>query len=250
MNIYLLTRKLCAIFIPLAIIMALALVLLTNMNASANTVTINDQAGVLDQGKVQSEAAKLSVPVLIYTTKTFSGDSDTFQQQTHSMLPDQHFLAIGVDTVHRFFAVEGGSNVRLSDDQANNALQAFKSNYNGGDYTGAMIAAIDSVRDSLSGGSGSGIIPIGIITAIILGVGILVVIILVVVVTRRRRRGGPGSPRRSDSGYYSYPGYYGGGNAGNYGGGAGGSFGGSSFGGGAGGSFGGGSSGGGAGGSF
>ena len=137
----------------LALLTVCALLLLTTVNVLASTVTINDQAGVLDAGRVQADAAKLPDPMLIYTTKTFTGDQDALNTYTRAELPDQNAIGIGIDTVHRNLSIEAGTNVQLSDSQASDAVSAFQSNYdNGGDYTSATLAAIDSVRGALGGG--------------------------------------------------------------------------------------------------
>ena len=232
----------------------------------ANTVTINDQSGVLDSNKVRSDAAQLPVSVLIYTTRTFTGDQTALDNDARSHLSGTNMVDIAIDTVQRHLSIQSGSQVKLSDGQASNAVDAFKNNFNNGDYTGATIAAVDSIHDALTGGTSSGgMTPIGTIVASILGVAFLLIVVLAIVVAiRNRRRGGP--PRNGgrrwgnqewnngNRGYYPYPVYTNGannpGSSGSYGG-AGSSFGGGGFGGGAGGSFGGGgSTGGGAGGSF
>jgi hypothetical protein len=143
----------------------------------------------------------LQQPVLIYTTKTFNGDQDALNQSTREQLPNQNTIAIGIDTVHRYLSIESGTNVRLSDSQASDALSAFQSNYHGGDYTGATIAAIDSLQNALSGG---GITPLGVAVAIFLGI---VAVVLVVIAIIRRRTGGsngPGGGRRK-TGIWSTP---------------------------------------------
>lgn len=230
------------ILVCLALVTMFSVFLLTTLNVEANTVTINDQAGVLDAGRVQAEAAKLSTPMLIYTTKTFNGDQDALNRSTREQLPNQNAIAIGIDTVHRNLSIEAGTNVRLSDSQASDALSAFQNNYHGGDYTGATIAAIDSLQSALSG---SGMTPLGVAVAILL---CLVVVALIAFAVIRRRTGGSNGPprgggrRRMGVLNTPYP-YYGAipttsaPPSGNYGGGAGGSFGGGSSGGGAGGHF-------------
>jgi hypothetical protein len=230
----------------LALVTVCSLFLLTTMHVQANTVTINDQAGVLDVGRVQAEAAQLPDPMLIYTTKTFTGDQDALDQSTRAQLPDQNAIAIGIDTVHRNLSIEAGTTVQLSNSQASDALSAFQSNYNGGDYTGATIAAIDSLQNALSGGGG--LTPLGVAVLILLG---LAVVVLIVFAIRRRRRGGSDGSPRIGSWTTPYPFFYYGeihptstppsgnydGGAGMSGGGASGSFGGGSTGGGAGGHF-------------
>ncbi len=257
MNRVILAKVRISRLIYLAVVAAFSLFLLAAMNVQANTVTINDQAGVLDIGKVRTEAAKLSSPILIYTTKTFSGDQDALNQSTREQLPDQNAIAIGIDTVYRHLSIESGTSVKLSDSQASDAVSAFRNNYNGGDYTAATIAALDSLQNALTGG-GSSITPLGVVIAILLAGGAAVLFVIVMLRRRRPPQSGGGRGR----GIWAFPyygGYYGGthttgtSTSGSFGGGAGGSYGGGaggSFGGGAGGGFGGGSSGGGAGGNF
>ena len=233
----------------LGLVMMFSLFLFTILNVEANSVIIKDQAGVLNAGRVEAEAAKLPAPILIFTTKTFNGDQDALNQYTRAQLPNQNAIAIGIDTAHRHLSIESGTNVQLSDSQATDALSAFQNNFNGGDYTGATVAAIDSLQNALSGGSnsGGGITPLGVAVAILLC--LLLVVFVVIVIIRRKTGGGNRPPRtggkRKIAPFYTpYP-YYGANHptsappppTGNYGGGAGGSFGGGSTGGGAGGNF-------------
>jgi hypothetical protein len=207
-----------SILICLALLTVCALLLLTTVNVLASTVTINDQAEVLDAGSVQAEAQKLPVPMLIYTTATFTGNQDALNTYTREQLPDQNSIAIGIDTVYKHFSIEAGTNVSLSNSQASDALSAFVSNYeNGGDYTSATIAGIDSVQNALT--SGGGFDPSELVFFILFA--LVMAFSLVVWIVRGSRGGGSGN--------------YGGG--GYYGGGGGGSSGGGSSGGGAGGSF-------------
>ena len=219
-------------FIYLAVA-AFSLFLLTALNAQANTVTIDDQSRVLDVGKVRAEAAKLANSMLIYTTKTFNGDQNALNQSTREQLPDQDSIAIGVDTVQRHLSVESGTNVKLSDSQASDAVSAFRNNYNGGDYTGATIAAIDSLQSALTGG-GSSSNPVGLVIGILIAVGAIILVVFAVIRFRRRppQSGGRGGRWIAYFGGAHTTGTY---SSGSYGGGAGGGFGGG--GGGAGGSF-------------
>ena len=240
------------------------LFMVSTSNAYANSVTINDQSGVLNSSKVRSDATHLPVSVLIYTTRTFTGDQAALDTDARNHLSGTNTVDIAIDTVQRHLSIQSGSQVKLSDGQASNAVDAFKNSFNNGDYTGATIAAVDSIHDALTTGSSSGgMTPVGTIVASILG-GIFLIILVLFIrgVVRNQRRGGPprGGGRRwgnqewnnSNRGYYPYPVYTNNSGANTTGnsGGAGSNFGGGGFGGGAGGSFGGGSSGGGAGGSF
>ena len=208
------------------IILAAACSVFLATSAQANAVTITDQARVLDVGKVKAEAGTLANPVLIFTTKTFGGDQEALNQATREQLTTQNAIAIEIDTVHRHMSVESGTQVKLSDDQASNAVSAFRDSFHGGDYTGATIAAIDAVRDELDGSS---ITPMGTIVAVLLVTG---VIALICFMAFRRRR----TPRDEEGRAHPYTHYYAGapythgssggssGGGGGFGGGAGGSF--------------------------
>jgi hypothetical protein len=203
------------------------------LNAQANTVTIDDQSRVLDVGKVRAEAAKLANSMLIYTTKTFNGDQNALNQSTREQLPNQDSIAIGIDTVQRHLSIESGITVKLSDSQASDAVSAFRNNYNGGDYTGATIAAIDSLQSALTGG-GSSSNPVGVVIGILIAVGAIILAVFAVIRFRRRPPlcGGRGGRWIAYFGGAHTTGTY---SSRSYGGGAGGGFGGG--GGGAGGSF-------------
>ncbi len=209
---------------------ASALFLVMSSNAYANAVTITDQAGVLDAGKVRAEAATLTNPIVIFTTKTFGGDQEALNQATREQLTTQDAIAIEIDTVHRHMSVESGTQVQLSNDQASNAVSAFGDNFHEGDYTGATIAAIDAVRDDLTGSS---ITPVGMIVALLMIIGTLTLVFFIAFRWKRppsdgARRAGTHSSHSHYAGMYHTGSYTGG----SFGGGAG-----SGFGGGAGGSF-------------
>jgi len=78
----------------LALVTVCSLFLLTTLHVEASTVTINDQALVLDAGQVQAVAAQVPDPLLIYTTDTFTGDQSALDQSTRAQLPDQDTIAI------------------------------------------------------------------------------------------------------------------------------------------------------------
>lgn len=139
-------------------------------SSGSNIVHIYDNAGVLNQSQVQSEASTLPSSIDIYTVNTFNGTKAEFDQTTRNKLGNNpNLIVMAIDTVHHHLAIVRGSNVSLSSSQIQSAISAFSSNYGNGDYTGATIASIDSMRNSL-GGSGAG----G-------GLGLLLVAILVIV---------------------------------------------------------------------
>ncbi|HLZ58505.1 MAG TPA: hypothetical protein VKR06_16325 [Ktedonosporobacter sp.] len=176
-----------SIFCTLALLtfatFALSLALLTPWTARANTVAIDDQAHVLDVSSVQAEAAKLSAGVFIYTTTTFTGDQDALNQDARNRLPNQQTIDIGIDTVNRNVSVQAGTGVKISTDQAQNAVDAFINQFKTGGYSGATIAALDSLQTSLTGSSE--ITPAG---KVVLGIVLTLFVLLIVLVVRAFRR--------------------------------------------------------------
>ncbi len=141
-----------SIYISLvAALMALGLVVMTAIGASANTVNISDQSHVLNASQVQSEASNLPNPISIYTTNTFSGDTNAFKQKTYSHVTNQNMIVMAIDTVNKHVAIVGGTNVPLRQQQYDAATQAFVQTYKStsGDYTAATIASIQTLRTLL-----------------------------------------------------------------------------------------------------
>jgi len=176
---------------------------------------------VLDAGQVQAVAAQLPDPILIYTTDTFTGDQNALNTYTRELLPNQTTIAIGIDTVHRHLSIEAGTNVQLSNSEASDAYSVFRSTYeNGGDYTGATIAALYSIL----GTYGS---PAETFAVVFLGILLFIIGIVVVglvVVSNGKGGGSDGRLRGSFWGGSYSGGGGGGGGGGGSGGGAGGSF--------------------------
>jgi hypothetical protein len=117
---------------------------------TVHIVHIYDRAGVLQADKVQSEAAKLPYPIDIYTVNDFSGTTTDFNQHTRSQVTSPRLLVIAIDTVHRHVYVTGGPDVPLRSEQYQRAATSFVSNFQSGGYTGATIAAIRSLQNSLA----------------------------------------------------------------------------------------------------
>jgi hypothetical protein len=140
----------------LALIVTICLLFVTTTTVLAASVNINDQAKVLDQNKVRSAAQNLPYPVNIYTVNNFTGTSSDFDQQARSHITSPNLIVIAIDTAHHHLTIVGGSKVPLSNSQYNEAINAFRSNYSSGGYTGATIAAINALQSSLSSGSGNG----------------------------------------------------------------------------------------------
>ncbi len=117
---------------------------------TVNIVHIYDRANVLQADKVQSEAAKLPYPIDIYTVNDFSGTTTDFNQRTKSQVTSPRLMVIAIDTVHRHVYVTGGTGVPLNSEQYQSAANSFVSNFQSGNYTGATIAAIRSLQNSLA----------------------------------------------------------------------------------------------------
>lgn len=204
----------------LAVSIACCLMMMLTVAAFASTVHVYDQAAVLNASQVQSAAQSLPDPMDIYTTNNYNGNSSSFVQQTRTHITSSNLIVMAIDTTHHYLAIEGGSSVRLSNSQYNSAISAFKSNYNSGDYTGATVAAISSLRNSLGSSSSSssglpassGGFNFGFGTLCCVGLLILAAIALFGIFRRRNRGGFFGRPQQPMGGPYQQgypPNYYG-----------------------------------------
>jgi serine/threonine protein kinase len=117
---------------------------------TVNTVHVYDRAGVLQTDKVQSEAAKLPYPIDIYTVNDFSGTTTDFNQRIRSQVTNPRLMVIAIDTVHHHVYVTGGTAIPLRSEQYQSAANSFVSNFQSAGYTGATIAAIRSLQNSLA----------------------------------------------------------------------------------------------------
>src|SRR6266566_9834547 len=189
-NIQSRTRWLKKGFLAIVAVFFLLLVSACGSGGGNATVHVNDNAGVLDQNRVQSEASSLPYSMDIYTVNTFSGTKSQFDQATRAKLgnnPD--LIVMAVDTVHHHLAIVRGANVPLQSNQITNAVSAFSSNYGNGDYTGATVVTIGSLRNSLGasvGPSGGGVFSGLLGTLCIVGLLLLGAILLFGVFFRRR----------------------------------------------------------------
>src|SRR5215467_10011905 len=135
----------------LALLAALGLLLVSATSVLADTVHVYDNAHVLNVSQVQSEAASLPNPLDIYTTNTFTGTTSDFDQRTIGHITSPNLIVIAIDTVHKHLSIDGGKSVPLSTSQYSSARDAFISSFrSNSDYTSATIAAIDSLKSSLS----------------------------------------------------------------------------------------------------
>ncbi|WP_069804207.1 hypothetical protein [Thermogemmatispora onikobensis] len=136
----------------LGLLLAMGLLLAGGRVALAESVTVSDRAGVLDVARVKSEGAKLPYPLEVDTTNSFSGSQADFEGYARGRVSAAELLiVIAIDTVHRWVYIESGNAVPLSDSEAEDAYTAFKEHYRDGSYTGATLAAIQSLEESLTG---------------------------------------------------------------------------------------------------
>lgn len=113
---------------------------------------VNDNANVLNVTQVENEAMKLPYSMVIYTFNNFAGTRTQFDQRTLGYASGKaDLIVMTIDTVHRYIDIANGSDVPLTHSQEYDATNAFVSYYHNhnGDYTGASIAAIDSLLSSL-----------------------------------------------------------------------------------------------------
>ncbi|GAC1631040.1 MAG: hypothetical protein NVS4B11_31060 [Ktedonobacteraceae bacterium] len=190
----------------LATIAACCLLLLATISAFASTVNISDQANVLDKAQVESQASSLSYPINIYTTNNFTGSKPAFAQRTAAKITNANLLVMAIDTSNHYVVIDGGKNIPLGSSQYDNAVQAFRNGYgsgSNGNYTGATVAALQSLQSSLSssGGtsSGQGITPVpnrgffsSLLSVPLCCIGLLVIAGIAVFAFVRRRGGGFG----------------------------------------------------------
>ncbi|HLI68250.1 MAG TPA: hypothetical protein VKV19_00710 [Ktedonobacteraceae bacterium] len=136
----------------LGLLVVCGVLALSACGAGSTRAQIYDNAHVLNSSKVVGAASRLQNPLAIYTTNTFQGNQLDFERTARAKLgndPDKIVMAI--DTAHRYVYIVRGSNVPLSGSEINQAVNTFSSNYHDGDYTGASLAAINSMQRSMQG---------------------------------------------------------------------------------------------------
>src|SRR6266700_2600460 len=141
-----------------ALIAALALLLVASTSVFAATVNIYDNAHVLNSSQINGEASSLSYPISIYTVANYTASSSAFDQSTAKKISSNNLIVMAINTTpgHGHVRVDGGTSVPLTSSDYQNAASAFASNYNKGDYNGATVAAIHSLRDALSSSRSGG----------------------------------------------------------------------------------------------
>ena len=122
---------------------------LTVPTLASPTQVVYDNANVLNVTQVENEAKKLPYSLAIYTFNNFAGTLTQLGQQA-SDYASADLIVMIIDTVHRYIAIANGSDVPLTHPQDEDAVNAAHNYFHThpGDYTGASIAAIDSLLSS------------------------------------------------------------------------------------------------------
>lgn len=186
------------------------LLLITTVTAWASVGKIADAAGVLNQSQVRSAGASIRYSVDIYTTANFSGTSSQFLQRAHSRLTSSNQIVMAISTNPRYMTVVAGSNVPLSNTEANSVISSFRSGYqsNNGSFTSATISALQTLQSAVSTSpagstnSGNGLNGVWCL------VGLVVLGAIAFFAIRRRRSGGY-QPQYNQPYQENYPPNYG-----------------------------------------
>lgn len=172
-------------------------------SGGSNPVHVYDNAHVLDVSSVRSAASNLTYPFDIYTTGTFTGSKSAFDQTTISKLNgDSGRIVMAIDTAHRHLYIARGGKVPLSESGITSTVGAFATHFGSGDYTGATLAAIDRMQQSLGTGS-TGSSFAGALPAL-LCVGLLLLLMVGGFGLARRRRFGAMAPPAYQQPVYPY----------------------------------------------
>lgn len=193
-----------------AILAALCMVVFATTAVFANTVHIYDNVNVLNKSSVQQAASALSKPVDIYAVNS-SLSSSAFDQHAKTLISSSNLIVIAFDSSH--VSIVGGSSVGLSDSQYQDAVNAFLNTMSNGskDYSGATVAALNSLNGSLGGGgafSSGGGGGSSIFGGNFCCIGLLVLLIIGVIAftsIRRRRRFGMNQGFNQGYGAGNYP---------------------------------------------
>ncbi|HEX3647360.1 MAG TPA: hypothetical protein VHV49_02975 [Pseudonocardiaceae bacterium] len=143
-----------------ALAVAVGTTLAVALPAAASTATINDDAHVLNVTTVQNEAATLPVPIYVWTTTQDASDKSAFDQLVQDKVSARTPISLGINTQAHHEALRIGESAGLGQDAANSAASSANSAFDDvmasrGDYTGAVQAALTSLKSSFSGVRGS-----------------------------------------------------------------------------------------------
>lgn len=167
-----------------ALFLTFGLFIITALPVLAASVTIQDQSNVLDDARIKQAASTLRFPLKLYTTSTFKGTTKAFQTTTARQITSKNQVVIAIDTRAKEISIASGKETKLTNSQLKTVADTLEDTYESrGDYTQAVLAAMEKLPQSSSSSSWS---P----TSIIIGV-IIVAIIVFFMILRRRRSSAP-----------------------------------------------------------
>ncbi|QBD80954.1 hypothetical protein EPA93_35300 [Ktedonosporobacter rubrisoli] len=167
----------------LALGLALLLLFTSVQTGRASSVTVQDQASVLNVARVQTEAARLGRPLFIYTVPAYVdsmvevfGVSRAFDMNVQGHLEDlgterEKGIVIGIDVKDRYVSIKSGDQVLFSDEDARKAIKTFAAAMHQDDYNAALIATLHFLQQTLAANESDNIW--GIVGKVIIGLAVL-----------------------------------------------------------------------------
>ncbi len=130
----------------LALVIMISLLSIMTTNVFAGAVNVYDFANVLNKSQVSNEASSLPYAMDVYTTNTFNGSQQQFASETDGKINQSNKVVMAIDVRNHYVYLDGRG-VSLSRSQYQDAANAFSSSFRSNqDYSGATVAAIDSLR--------------------------------------------------------------------------------------------------------
>lgn len=143
----------------LSCVLLVSLLLLTGGIARAASALVNiyDNANVLDATQVEKVATTFPYDLDVYTLSTFEGDTGQLAQyaRQHMTTYKSGMVVMMIDVVHRHLAiVDNGqvsqNRVTITDQQYQDAYQAFRHSIGTNNYSAAIVAALQSLENAAS----------------------------------------------------------------------------------------------------
>lgn len=129
---------------------AAMVLLLCTATAWAGPVTINDDAKVLDATQVTNAGNALPYPVQVFTTENNANDNAAFDKEAQSHVNGPTDIVIAINTKSRHLTIRTGRDSHIRNGAP--AVAAFKSAFGSGNYTGATVAALQSLNSAIGQG--------------------------------------------------------------------------------------------------
>lgn len=130
---------------------AAMVLLLCTATAWAGPVTIHDDAKVLDATQVTNAGNALPDPVQVFTTENDANDNAAFDREAQSHISGPTDIVIAINTKSRHLAIRTGRDSHIR--SGGPAVAAFKGAFGSGNYTGATVAALQALGNSIGQGA-------------------------------------------------------------------------------------------------